>query len=348
MPLNVRVPLPAGKSIPFDPVALADAAVAAGRVHPANRDAWLLRLARGGTAAAAAVMDLMRMFPADGATRAAWGQVRASGPPDGASDADNELFARLYPTPEQAAQGRPGPEIDRLAAVEVRQGWLSSHAAGPRVAADAQDDDEDQLFEVLYPTNETAAALLERRTRQQARDAARFTQAQNYDNTMRAAGGYGAPGDDGDPADPEGGDDVDPAHEVINHPAIRVTAHDHAHSSYQGGTHRHPHAHSGDASHAPSDVNHLHQLAAADPVAAGIMARAQTRAAAGDPYPAGPDEVLYRELFGDLEIVPGTHRRTSNAPPAFSALDGSFRRDKGTQGDPTDTRRQFFVPPSCR
>ena len=290
-----RVDLPAGNRIPYTPqdaIGIVDAAQAAGKFPPSRRDYWLARVAAGGRAAGDAVSDLLRAWPADWATRASWGQVRASGPPDGASDADNELFARLYPTPEQAAQGRPGPEIDRLAAVDVRQGWLSSHAAGPRVAADAQDDEEAALWESVYPTNETAAVMLERRTRQQARDAARFTQAQDYSNTMRAA----AAGD-GDPADPEGGGD--PHHEVIDHPPTTVAEHDHVHSSYQGGTHRHPHAHTGDHSHAPEPPNHMHQMATADPVAAGIMARAQTRAAAGDPYPPGSDELLYRELFGD-------------------------------------------------
>lgn len=238
-PRNFRVPLPAGNRIPFDPVQLVNAAVAAGRVHPRNKDAWLVRLAQGGTAAAGAYMDLLRLFPADPVTRASW-QVRASG------------------------------------------------------AATPGDDDEDALYESVYPSNETAAAMLERRDRTSGRDAARFQVMQNrFDNTLMAAGGPGSPADDGSPADPGGGDHaVEPDH------AAMFVQHAHEHASYQGGRHSHEHVHVNDGSHEPRANVHDH-TGGGDPVAAGIAAKARARAAAGNPYPAGSDEVLYWELFGD-------------------------------------------------
>ena len=45
-PRRVRVPLPGGR-ISIDPVAVVDAAAAAGRIHPASRDAWLVRVDLG-------------------------------------------------------------------------------------------------------------------------------------------------------------------------------------------------------------------------------------------------------------------------------------------------------------
>ena len=133
--------------------------------------------------------------------------MRASGGDNGQNDPDSRLVPTA-PKPPRAA----GPEIDR-GRRRTRHAWLSSHAAAPRSRRDTQDDEEAALFESLYPSNATAADMLERRTRPQTREAARLTQAQNYDNTMRAAAG------DGDPADPEGGGN--PHHEVIDHPQPR-------------------------------------------------------------------------------------------------------------------------------
>ena len=85
-----------------------------------------------------------------------------------------------------------------------------------------------------------------------------------------------------------------PHHETMDHGAIRTPEHEHRHTDYAGETHVHPHAHANDRSHAPDGVNHVHQLAASNPVTAGIQPRAAGTAAAD----LSDDEVFQR-LYGD-------------------------------------------------
>lgn len=107
------IPVGEGQRMRLDPVELVNAAIAGGKIHPKNRDAWLIKLARGGTQAGQAVTDLLHMWPADPATRASW--VRGAAP-----DLDPEdpygVMPKLWP------DGVSGPpcEPDRLAQLEQR------------------------------------------------------------------------------------------------------------------------------------------------------------------------------------------------------------------------------------
>jgi hypothetical protein len=166
------------------------------------------------------------------------------------------------------AGGRTGAEvITTLLHLHPAPDLAASWAGDSRVVAASAgsppgpDGDDEALYEALYPSDEQAAVWAERRTRQQAREAARFAQAQNYDNTLRAGG---------PPADPDGDlvyaamfPESAPAHHgsVVGHGPATVV-HEHEHSDYAGGTHYHEHRHDGDASHQPG-ANHMHQLAAA-------------------------------------------------------------------------------------
>ena len=141
---------------------------------------------------------------------------------------------------------------------------------------------------------------------------------------LNASTGPGAPGDDGDPADPEGGD-----HAVIDHERITVKSHDHVHSSYLGGTHRHAHSHLDSASHAPDGVLHVH-----DPVASGIAAKVRATAA-----PALSDDQitkLYTVQTAD-RIVPGAGQRRPGrrTPRAFSTFHRVvYLAGPGIEGNP--------------
>ena len=76
---------------PAEMTALVDAAVASGRVHPANRDAWLVEVAAAGTRGANAITALTELYPAaDSQMRAAW----AAAP--GQTDAER-LYAAVFP-----------------------------------------------------------------------------------------------------------------------------------------------------------------------------------------------------------------------------------------------------------
>ena len=161
----------------------------------------------------------------------------------------------------------------------TRAAWA---AQGGQVRADAAADDDDRLFAQLYPDNEQAAAAMEARIRQQARDAARFAQSQDYSATL-AAGGPG-----GELAGGHGKADT-------------VHAHDHADYGSPPGTHTHVHVHRGDSRHGPG-AGHTHDgepsAPPPDPAQAGIAARRRAAAAAGDPAAAATDEDLFRRLFG--------------------------------------------------
>lgn len=218
-PWSFRAVAPITQQITVDPAEVVAAAERSGRFPPWRRAHWMAEVSAGGTRGGTAIITMMQLMPAPPEVRAAW--VRASGGQDG----DNAVYAALYPAPQEAAQGRPGPEPDRLAQGDLRLGWLR----------------------------------------------------------LNASTGPGAPGDDGDPADPEGGD-----HAVIDHERITVKSHDHAHSSYLGGTHRHPHSHLDSASHAPDGVLHAH-----NPVASGIAARVRATAA-----PSLSDDEVYARLYG--------------------------------------------------
>jgi hypothetical protein len=161
---------------------------------------------------------------------------------------------------------------------DVAASWRRDPRAQAATASRPAADPADELYGALYPADEAAAVEIERRTRRQARDAARFNESQHrYDNTLTAA------------ASDQGG-----AEPVKGHGPATVV-HEHEHSDYHGGTHTHPHTHAGDAVHQPG-VNHQHQTAG-NPVAAGIDAQRAARRA-GDPAADPTDEQLYDQLFG--------------------------------------------------
>jgi hypothetical protein len=94
----------------------------------------------GGPAAAQAVTTLLELTPAGPDVVASWDRdprtrrARAGAEAPGALT-DDELYARMYPTGEQAAvwaerRARGGLEPDRLAQADARHAWLTSQAAG--------------------------------------------------------------------------------------------------------------------------------------------------------------------------------------------------------------------------
>ena len=211
-------------------VAVVDAALAAGKIHPRSRDGWIVRVARGGQAGAKAITDLLSLVPADPATRARWAreQPRAAADPTHiGGDDEDALYATLYPSDEQAAawaeRRHGGTEPDRLAQAAERQAYLMSQAAAP-------------------------------------------------------------------PAEPA---------DLTHGPA--ATVHDHEHADYAGGIHSHPHAHAGDAAHAPDPGTHPHEDPPPDAAAArGITARrmARIRVNPGDPAAGADLEQVFTRLFG--------------------------------------------------
>jgi hypothetical protein len=106
---------------------LVDGAQRSGRFHPRSRDAYLVRVMAGGRAGAQAIADLMAMVPADQVTRAKWARQRRprTAAARQAVDPDDEVYARLWPTPEQLAAR---PEVDPFGA-ETRQAWLRQQQA---------------------------------------------------------------------------------------------------------------------------------------------------------------------------------------------------------------------------
>lgn len=101
--------------------------MASGRFPPWKRDAWLARVAAGGTRGGTAVAELVAMLPADRQTRAAW--ASRAGPRAAAAQAaadEEALYARLFPPyPHTPVAGR---EPDRLAQADVRHAWLTTQA----------------------------------------------------------------------------------------------------------------------------------------------------------------------------------------------------------------------------
>ena len=154
----------------------------------------------------------------------------------------------------------------------------------PRAAADPThigDDDEDELYRTLYPTDEQAAAWAERGGREPDR-LAQVADRQAYLLSQAAAAG--------DLADPP------PGH------GHQVTAeHSHEHSDYAGGTHDHPHVHRGDGRHAPG-AGHAHAPAPDPDTAAsrGITARRaqRIRVNPADAAAGASEEQLFDRLFG--------------------------------------------------
>ena len=180
---------------------------------------------------------------------------------------------------EAAASGKDITMVGRL--------WGAGRPIGT-FTADAQDDEEENLWQSVYPDPEQAAAELERRTRLRSREAQRFAQSQDY--SLAAAG-------DGGPLVPNDGSSG-PGNMPVTHPAT-TTLHEHEHSDYGNppAPHTHSHSHLNDASHQPG-TSHQHQMASTDPVAAGIAARARTQAAAGDHTARDTDDALFERLFG--------------------------------------------------
>ena len=149
---------------------------------------------------------------------------------------------------------RPAAEPDRLRQADARLGWLQHNAAG-------------------YPPHPGRAP----------------THVQVID---RAAGAL--PPDAEDLAEPaeHGAPDAEDQAEGPEHDPM-MTEHSHPHADYAGNLHDHTHAHVNDASHKPQPVVHLHQLAASNPVTAGIRARAAATAA-----PGLSDDQIYTRLYG--------------------------------------------------
>jgi hypothetical protein len=195
------------------------------------------------------------------------------------AEAVADLVSRLW-SPDQNLPPEDAGEPDGVTA-----SLWPGDPRGRAVAASSGGDPDDVLYESLYPDNEQAAVEIERRTRRQGRDAARFNESQHrYDNTLTASGQGGG--------------------EIVDHGRTTVPAHEHSHPhpDYAGGVHSHPHAHVDDANHRPHDVNHQHKEAAAmgnPAVTAGISRRPTEHAAAARTPAAGmTDDELLALLFG--------------------------------------------------
>jgi hypothetical protein len=155
---------------------------------------------------------------------------------------------------------------------------IASWDRDPRTAsaasgAAAEGLTDEQVYALLYPTDEAVAAEQERRACESARTAQKYTGPGPYDNTLTA----------GAPPPPHG-------------PMTAEHEHDHSNYAVPAGVHSHPHVHRNDNVHQPG-AGHGH---AADPVAAGIAdplaAGIAAKMAARNLHPDAERD--YRALFG--------------------------------------------------
>ena len=155
---------------PAQMAGIVNAAARAGKIHPRSRDAWLVRVARGGREGGQAIHDLLHLVPADPVTRASWPGDR---PADDGQAEQDELYSALYPDPGDERVVRELERRERRRAQEASRQAQLAHADDNTLAAAAPDPDP--------AASGIAARRMERIRRDPADLAAGMIDGQLYD-----------------------------------------------------------------------------------------------------------------------------------------------------------------------